>query len=205
MSVKAIIFDFGNVLIDWDPRYLYRKIFHGDERAVERFLIEVDFFEWNLLSDAGRPFKQGIEELCERYPHYCDEIRIYTHRFADSISGPIQPTIVILEELKEANYRLFGLSNWSAETFPPIRAKYEFFGWFEEIILSGEVKLLKPDPEIFYLTLDRIGLTALECLLIDDSLPNIQAAQALGFQTIHFETAKQLRSELERMGILQAG
>lgn len=205
MAVQAIIFDFGNVLVDWDPRYLYRKVFHGDEEAVEQFLKEVDFFEWNLRSDAGRPFRQGIKELCERFPHRCNEIRIYGHRFEESISGPIWPSVSILAELKQAGYRLFGLSNWSAETFPPVRDKYEFFSWFDGIILSGEVKLLKPEPAIFQLTLERIGLPASKCLLIDDTSPNIQTARALGFQTIQFQSSDQLRRDLNQLGILQVG
>jgi 2-haloacid dehalogenase len=203
MNVQAIIFDFGNVLVDWDPRYLYRKVFNGDEQAVDQFLKEVDFFEWNLKSDAGRPFHQGIQELCERYPHRCKEIQLYAHRFEETIPGPIWATVSILKELRQAGYRLYGLSNWSAETFPPIRDKYEFFNWFDDIILSGDVRLLKPDPRIFQLVLERIGQPACRCLLIDDNPPNIQAAMELGFQTIRFETPEQLRSELERSGLLQ--
>jgi 2-haloacid dehalogenase len=203
MSVQAIIFDFGNVLVDWDPRYLYRKIFNGDDEEVERFLEEVGFFEWNLKSDAGRPFHLGIKELCEHFPHRCEDIWAYENRFEESISGPIWQTVSILKELKQAGYRLYGLSNWSMETFNPVRDTYEFFGWFDDIVLSGEVGLLKPDPAIFRLTLERIGLPASECLLIDDSAPNIWAAQELGFQTIRFESADRLRGELKQIGILQ--
>ena len=199
----AFVFDFGNVLVDWDPRYLYRKMLGGDEQAVEKFLQEVRFFEWNRQQDAGRSFHTAINEICGRFPQYCDLIRAYDERYEESISGPIWPSVSILRELKSAGFPLYGLSNWPAEKFPPVRDKYEFFSWFDEIIISGDVKLAKPDPAIFQLTLERIGLPAEKCLLIDDAAHNIEAAGKMGYQTILFRSPQALRQELVSLGVLK--
>jgi 2-haloacid dehalogenase len=193
----AIIFDFGNVLVDWDPRYLYRKLLDGDQ-AIEQFLGEVDFFEWNLEHDAGRPFDESIAEMCARFPQYCDLIRAYDLRYEESISGPIWPTVKVLRRLKAAGYPLYGLSNWPADKFDLVRPKYEFFSWFDDIVVSGKVRIAKPDPRIFELLLERIGRPAHECLFIDDSPKNILVAQQLGFQTIRYISTEQLKQELEK-------
>jgi 2-haloacid dehalogenase len=200
----ALVFDYGGVLVDWDPRYLYRKIIPGDEQAIEKFLKEVRFFEWNVQQDAGRPFHQAIDEICTRYPQHCELIKAYDERYEESISGPIWPTVEILKELKLAGYPLYGLSNWPAEKFPPVRDRYEFFGWFEDIVISGEVGLAKPDPAIFQLMLARIGRPAEECIYIDDSDSNVAVAGQLGFQTIHFVSPAELRLELAALGIMKS-
>lgn len=200
-SEFAIIFDFGGVLLDWDPRYLYRKLFEGDEQAMERFLKEVDFYAWNARQDAGRPFGEGIAAGCAEHPQYCDLLRQYRERWVESISGTIDGTVQILNLLKMSGYRLVGLSNWSAETFPLMRERHEFIKWFEFILLSGEVGVNKPDRRIFESLLERLGIPASNCLLIDDSVKNIAAAQSLGFQTIHFSSPEQLSLELVEKGI----
>ncbi len=199
----AIVFDFGGVLLDWDPRYLYRKLFDGDPAAMERFLSEIDFFAWNLQQDAGRPFSVAVAELSQRFPQYAGLIAVYPRRYPESLSGPIQGSVELLTQLKQAGYPLFGLSNWSTETFRLVRDKYAFMSWFRLILLSGEVKLLKPDPRIYTAFLDRIHRTAKECLLIDDSKVSIAAAQQMGFMTILFESPSQLESELYQRGLLQ--
>lgn len=201
-KLPAIIFDVGEVLLHWDPRHLYRKIFNGDNQAMERFLAEIDFFGWNLEQDKGRPFAEGIGILCQQFPQYCHLIRAYGERYEESILGPIQPTIEILRELKEAGYPLYALSNWSAETYPKVRPKYAFFDWFDDILLSGEVNLAKPDERIYALFLERIGRRAEECLFIDDSQANVDVARRLGFKAIRFESPEQLRRALEQMEIL---
>ena len=198
----AIIFDYGGVLVDWDPRYLYRKLLNGDEQAVEQFLKEVRFFEWNVQQDAGRPFHDAILEICSRYPQHCELIRAYDQRYEESISGPIWATVEILRELKALGYPLYGLSNWPAEKFPPVRDKYEFFSWFDDIIISGDVRLAKPDPAIFRLLSERIGHAPQDCLYIDDALHNIDVASELGFQVIHFQSADQLKDDLRALRIL---
>ncbi len=194
----AIIFDFGGVLLDWDPRYLYRKLFSGDEAAMNKFLEEIDFFGWNQQQDAGRPFEIAVAEACSRFPQYCDLIKAYPARYEESLSGPIWDSVVILQSLRNAKYSLYGLSNWPAEMFYRILPKYPFLGWFQDIVISGEVGLNKPDPRIFQILLDRVNRPAGDCLLIDDSQKNIQTAQDLGFQTILFQSPAQLREELMR-------
>lgn len=198
----ALIFDFGGVLIDWNPRYLYRKVF-ADEQAMENFLVEIGFFEWNKLQDAGRPFSEAVADLCARHPEQCELIRLYDERYEESLSGPISASIEILSRLRNSGYNLYGLSNWPQEKFQLVRYKYEFFSWFAELFISGELGLAKPDPRIFRLVLERIARPAEECLLIDDSARNIAAAHSLGFRTIHFLNPQQLESELSGLGILQ--
>ncbi len=202
MEKSCIVFDVGGVLIDWDPRYLYRKLFNGDESAMEHFLEEVDFFEWNWQQDAGRPFKIAVAEACKKYPQYCELIQAYDERYLESIGGQIEGTVTILQELKQAGYSLYGLSNWPAEKYILVRPRFAFFDCFETIIVSGEARIAKPDPRIFELLLERAGRTADECLLIDDSMKNLEVAQKIGFQTIHFKSPTQLRIALQEKGIL---
>jgi 2-haloacid dehalogenase len=199
--LPVLIFDFGGVLIDWDPRYLYRKVF-ADEQAMERFLAEIGFFEWNKLQDAGRPFTEAVADLCNRHPQHCELIRLYDERYEESLSGPIYDSIAILSRLRTAGYKLYALSNWPQEKFQLIRRKYDFFGWFDALFISGELGLAKPDPRIFRLVLERLSLPADQCLFIDDSAKNIIAARALGFRTIHFINPEQLEIELLTQGIL---
>jgi len=200
----AIVFDFGGVLMDWNPRYLYRKLFPGDEAGMERFLAEVGFSEWNQLQDAGRPFSEAVAELCARHPHYCELIQAYDQRYPESLSGSIPGSVEILRQLKAAGYPLYGLSNWPDEKFELVRPDYEFFAWFDSIVISGAVGVAKPDRRIFELLLAQVGRPASECLLIDDSAANIAAAQAIGFQTIHFHSPEQLANELKEHGLLRA-
>ncbi|MCC7129908.1 MAG: HAD family phosphatase [Anaerolineae bacterium] len=200
--LQAVVFDLGGVLIDWDPRYLYRKLFGNDEQAVERFLQEINFIEWNQRQDAGRPFKEAVEEACQRYPQHCELIRAYDARYPESISGPIWETVEILRAIKQAGYPIYALSNWPSEKWQLVRPKFEFFNWFDEIMISGEVRLAKPDPQIFRLLLDRIGHAPGECLYIDDHAPNIVVAEQLGFHTHHFETPEKLQAELKSLGVL---
>jgi len=198
----AIVFDFGNVLLPWDPRFLYRKLFNGNERKMERFLSEIEFSTWNKYQDAGRSFADGVEDLCNRYPQHCELIRAYDERYEESLGNPIWSVIDILDTLREENYELFGLTNWSAEKFNLVRNKYPFFHWFEDIVVSGEVRYLKPDTRIFQVLLDRIGRPAQECLFIDDSPVNVKAAQQIGFDTIQFHSGDQLLIEFQTRRIL---
>jgi len=198
----AIIFDFGGVLLDWNPRYLYRKLFPGDEAAMERFLAEIGFSEWNSQQDAGRPFSEAVAELCARHPHHCELIRAYDERFLETLSGAISDTVDILGRLHRAGYPLYGLSNWPAEKFRLVRPAYEFFDWFQGMVISGDVGVTKPDPRIFQLLLQQLGRPAEGCLLIDDAPANIAAAASLGFQTIHFHHPAQLAAELNSRGLL---
>lgn len=199
---RAIVFDFGGVLIDWNPRYLYRKLFDGDLQAMEYFLAKVGFAEWNLQQDKGRPFGEAVTSLSMQFPEYEQLIKAYDQRWEESIGGAIQPTVNILQSLKQAGYPLYGLSNWSAEKFQLVRRRYEFFDWFEAILVSGEVKLIKPDPRIYVLFLNKIGRAADECLYIDDSAANIATAAQLGFATIQYESSEQLEAALRQMSLI---
>lgn len=201
-SPPAIVFDFGGVLLEWDPFLLYGKFFNNDPHAVNRFLDEIGFAEWNLEQDKGRPFALAVAEHSRKFPQYAHLIKAYQDLWEESIVGAIQPTVEILGVLKQKGYRLYGLSNWSAETLPRIRPRYEFLEWFDTIVLSGEVKLAKPDPRIFHVFLERVQRSAEECLFIDDSEANISAARQIGFQTIQFESPLQLREELIRRNLL---
>ena len=194
--LPAIIFDFGGVLLEWDPRRLYRKFFNGDDEAMESFLAEIDFHEWNMKQDAGRPFAEAVSELSAQFPQYADLIQAYDERWEESLVGPIEGSIEILEALKDAGYLLYGLSNWSDEKYQLVRHKYSFFDWFKDIVISGAVQLVKPDPLIYTLALKRFGRPAQECLLIDDTVQNIATAHELGFQTILFHSPEQLRNAL---------
>jgi 2-haloacid dehalogenase len=201
-EITAIIFDFGNVLLEWNPRYVYQRFFPNDPAGMERFLSEVNFMEWNALQDKGRSFVEGVAELSRQFPHYSHLIQAYQDNWIDSLGEAIAGTVSIMKELKRAGYALYGLSNWSAETFPHARRKHEFFDLLDDMVISGEVGHVKPDPEIFQLLLDRIGRPARECLFIDDALPNIRQAQKMEFVTIHFQSPDQLRAALHDLGIL---
>jgi 2-haloacid dehalogenase len=193
--INAIIFDFGNVFVKWDPHGVYRRFFPTPE-AVDSFLKEIRFMEWNARQDAGRSFKDGIAELSSQFPHYADLIQAYDTYWEDSITEILYGTIEIAQRLKSAGWDLYLLSNFSAETFPFMQKRYDFLKLFDDMIISGEHKLIKPDPAIYQLTLNRIKREARECLFIDDSLPNIETAQKLGFHTIQFHSPEQLDKEL---------
>lgn len=198
----AIVFDFGGVLLDWDPRNLYRKLFDGDDAAMEAFLVEVDFYTWNHQQDLGRPFAVAVDDLSGQFPHHAELIAAYGDRWEESITGAIAETVEILHQLKQAGYRLFGLTNWAAETFYRIRPQYAFLDWFEDIVVSGDEGLAKPDPAIYQVLLRRAKTPAKRCLFIDDSPANIATAQELGFMTIHYASSRQLSDELAQRGLL---
>ena len=201
--IQAIIFDFGNVLLEWNPRLVFRRYFPNDEEGMEKFLHEVNFMDWNAQQDKGRTFAEGVTELSKQFPHYADLIQAYHDNWEHSIGHYFEGTVEIMKELKKAGYSLYGLSNWSAETFPIAQEKYDFFDLLDDRVISGEVGLIKPEPEIFELLLKKIGRPAQECLFIDDAIANIEQAQNLGFATVHFQSPEQLSTELRELHILQ--
>ncbi len=198
---KAVVFDFGGVLLTWDPRLVYRKLFKN-EKAVEEFLSEINFAAWNAEQDRGRPFDEGIALLCAQFPHHADLIRRYNEHWEESVPGPIQPVVDILRTLKQANYPLYALSNWATEKFKIVRPKYQFLNWFDDIVISGDVKQVKPEPQIFHTFLNRIGRTAQECVFIDDSEANVTVARQLGFDAIRYQSPEHLKDNLREFGIL---
>lgn len=200
-KLPVLVFDFGGVLFDWNPHYLYDRLFEGDTEVVDRFLQEINFTEWNAKQDLGRTFTEAVAEHVRIFPQYADLIRAYDERWTESIGGVMQPTVDLLARLKRAGYSLYGFSNWSVEKFELIHRRYDFLEWFDDILISGEVKLIKPDPKIFELFLDRSQRKASECLLIDDTPANIDSAVRLGFKTILFRSSVQLECELEWYGV----
>ena len=148
LSKRTVVFDLGGVLIDWNPRYLYREIF-ADEVKMEFFLNQICTPAWNAQMDLDKSFKDAADELIMSYPEYTSQIQIWYDRWEEMIGGPITGTVEILKEIKQSGYPLAALSNWSAETFPIAYKKYDFLSWFTPVIISGEVGLVKPDPKIF--------------------------------------------------------
>ena len=203
-AIKALLFDLGNVLIEWEPRQLYRKIFGGDHAAMEYFLEHICSSEWNRRIDAGLPFAHAVAELQQRHPDHAGPIAAWQQRWPEMLGGPIEGTVAILRETRAAGYRVCALSNWSAETFPIARMRFEFLQWFERIVVSGEVGLAKPDPAIFELALRECALEPSTTLFIDDVPENVATARTLGLQAIRFEHPGQLRTELARLGVLGA-
>lgn len=199
-SIRAIVFDFGGVLIDWNPRYLYRKLFENDD-AIEQFLAESEFAAWNDEQDKGRTFDEGVAEHSKKFPQHAALLRAYHERYLETVGGEIAGTVEILYALKRAGYPLYGLSNWAMEKFLLVRERYALFGVFDAYVISSEVKMAKPDPRIFTLLLEKIGRRAEECLFIDDAEKNIAVARELNFQTIHFQSPEQLARELRALGI----
>jgi len=196
----VIVFDLGGVLIDWNPRYLYRQLFE-DEAAMEFFLTEICSPAWNARQDAGRSFAEAVTELSERHPEQRALIEAYHHRWPEMIEGALDDTVAILAQLVHAGFEVHALTNWSAETFPIACDRFPFLDWFETILVSGEVGMMKPDRAIFDLLLERIDRPAAGTIFIDDSVPNIEAADALGFDAIRFTGADELRSELTARGL----
>src|SRR5215472_5570861 len=195
------VFDLGGVLIDWNPRYLYRKLLH-DEAAVDRFLTTVCTQSWNERQDAGRSFAEGCAVLKQAHPQQSGLIDAWFSRYEEMLGGGIEGSVAILSELRAKQVRLFALSNWSAETFPFAQRRFEFLRWFHGVLLSGEVRLLKPDPRIFQLLFEKYNIDPAEAVFVDDHARNVAMARELGMRAIHFTDAAVLREELGRLELL---
>ena len=198
---KTIVFDLGGVLVDWNRRYLYQKIF-SDQDELEYFLREICSLEWNAQMDVDKSFLDATDDLVLKYPEYETQIRAYFSRWEEMIGGDIPGTVEILGELKENSYPLAALSNWSSETFPRVKDQYEFLDWFSPLVISGYIGYKKPDPEPFQILLHELGRDAGDCLFIDDMEDNIQEARRQGFEVIHFTSPEKLRQELENRDYL---
>ena len=201
-SRSVAVFDLGGVLIDWNPRYLYRKLFAGDEAAMEHFLATICTQHWNEQMDAGLAFAEACAPLLARHPERAGLILAWGQRFAEMMDAPIHGTVEILDELHRAGVPLYALTNWSAETFPHARQRFEFLGLFRGIVVSGHERMMKPDPRIYRLLLERHAIAADEAVYIDDNPKNAAAATGLGLHGIHFTDPAALRRELQRVGLL---
>jgi 2-haloacid dehalogenase len=200
-SIDAVIFDIGGVLLDWNPRYLYRKLM-DDKAEMEHFLSEVCTMEWHEDNDRGIPFEVTCARLAAQHPEYAGLIWAWGERTEEMLGGPIEGTVEILRELRDRGVRLYALTNMETHTYPVRRERFDFLRWFEGTVVSSEVGIVKPDPRIFLLLLERYGLEAGSTLLIDDSARNIAAARALGMPTVHFQSPESLRQALEAAGLL---
>lgn len=200
-GIETVVFDLGGVLVDWNPRYLYRKVF-TDETEMEDFLATVTTMEWHLEQDRGRTMAEATAGLISRHPEYAREIEAYYRRWDEMFGGPIEGSVDVLRELRETGFPLYALTNWSAETFPLARERYAFLGWFDEIVVSGEESMIKPDKEIYRVLVERTGLDPATTVFVDDSPPNVAAARELGFTAVTFQTPHLLREELIDLRLL---
>lgn len=200
--ITTIIFDLGAVLIDWNPRYMYRTIFE-DEAEMEKFLAEITTSDWNEEQDAGRPLHEGTEILVKQFPEHEHQIRAFYGRWDEMLGEAFNDTVEIFRQLKESGkYKIYALTNWSDETFPVAFERFDFLQWFDGIVVSGEEKIRKPTPEFYHILLDRYNVKPREALFIDDNYRNILAAEKIGINCVHFTSAEQLAEELLKCDIL---
>ncbi len=201
MTKPTIIFDFGNVLVNWNLHAIYDRFF-PDPSAVEAFLREVSFLEWNSRMDSGQPFADCVADISRTHPRYAHLFRLYDERWADTLREEVPGTAALASRLKEAGYPLHLLSNISAEKFPAMLEAHPILGIFDGMTLSGEVGMIKPDPRIFLHTLNQVGRSPEACLFIDDNLANIESARGVGIPSIHFRSARQLERDLQNIHII---
>lgn len=194
--MKNIVFDFGGVLVDWNPHHLYDKYFGSREKA-EWFLNNICLYSWNLQMDGGKPFAEGVAELQAEHPEWSEAIAIYHTRWIEMMNGEIEGMASVIRRLKMAGYGVYGLTNWSAETFPMIRDTYPVFQEFDGIVVSGEEHLLKPDAAIYKCLFERYDLQAEESLFVDDNADNVAGARNVGMKAIQFTSAVELERELK--------
>lgn len=200
-TIDTIIFDLGGVLIDWNPRYLYRKIFKTEEE-ITWFFENICTPAWNDEQDAGRSFAEATEELVLRYPEHEVAVRAWYGRWQETIAGSLPDTVAILRQLKEQkNHRLYALTNWSAESFPWALESFDFLHWFEGIVVSGMEKTRKPFPDIYQILFNRHSVNPARAVFIDDNIKNVVGARDVGMHAIHFQSSAQLRQELDQLGV----
>lgn len=200
MQIENIIFDFGGVLVDWNPRYLYRDYFES-ENEMEYFLRSVCTEEWNLEQDRGRSLAEGTRLLQQKFPDFHSMIQLFYDEWEKMLPSDIPETVSLLYKLK-TRYDIYGLTNWSAETIPIAYDRFSFFRDFNGIVVSGEEKMVKPDSQIFHLLLNRYNLKAAHSIFIDDNLKNVKAAEEIGMIAIHYQNSSQLETELIALNVL---
>ncbi|HWK35077.1 HAD family phosphatase [Sphingomonas sp.] len=199
---SAVIFDVGNVLFHWHPRFLYERLIE-DDRALDAFLRDVVTHDWHFQHDAGRPFAETSAELIARFPEHADLIAAWGPRFTESMDRPVAGMADLLRDLDRSGVPLFAITNFSGEFFPQARARWpDVFDRFRDIVVSGDERLVKPDPAIYRLALDRFGLAPGEAVFVDDNAANIDAADALGIHGVLFTDVDAFRADLARFGLL---
>lgn len=198
--IDNVVFDIGGVLIDWDPRALFRTYYRDDE-ALERFLVETEFFAWNANHDRGGSWEEAVETVSEKHPEHAEAFGQYVVRFSECLVGELPGSLELLRELHESATRLLCVTNWATSTFNPVRGSYPWLQWFDEIVVSGEEGVIKPDPAIFQILIDRHHVEPVRSVFIDDRPENVAAAHDLGFAGIIFRDPQQLRTELLELGL----
>lgn len=196
--IKNIIFDFGGVLLDWNPRYLYKSYFNNDEE-MEHFLADICNGEWNIRQDAGRPFAEAVKELQAKFPEYAEAIQMYDDDWEKMLKCELPESIDLLKELKFMGYGIYGMTNWSAEKIGYAFANYSFFSLFDGIVVSGVEKVVKPDRKIYEILLERYSLKPGECVFIDDNQDNVDMAKVLGINAIRFDNIGNVKEHLETL------
>ncbi len=200
MEEKVIVFDFGGVLVDWNPRHLYKSVF-AEPTQMEYFLTYICSEDWNLEQDRGRTLAEGTKILQAQFPKYHDLIHLFYSQWETMLHSDIPASVEMLHKLKK-QYKVYGLTNWSAETFPIALRRFDFFKLFDGIVVSGDEKMIKPDKRFFQILLDRYNLKAENCIFIDDNIKNIVSAGEMGFICIHFTTETNLELELAKLGVM---
>jgi 2-haloacid dehalogenase len=199
--VTTIIFDLGGVLIDWNPSYVFDRMFDSEEKKKE-FFETICTADWNEEQDGGRPLSEATELLVRNHPEWKEYIEAYYGRWEEMLGGPIEGTVEVFRHLKESGkFKIYALTNWSAELFPIALERYDFLHWFDGRVVSGEEKMRKPHPDFYNLLIKRFNVNPAETVFIDDNLRNVKAAEELGITCIHFQTPRQLKEELKKLGI----
>lgn len=201
--MNAVVFDLGGVLVDWDPRYLLRNVMPGRESEMEAILADALNHEWNLERDKGDSWSAAMTALVTEHPHWADIFRAYDERWAETLAGAHEDTVAILRDLHERGVPLYALSNWSAQKFPHAEERFEWLSWFDGVVVSGRVKLIKPDAAIFHYLMDTFDLEPGDIFFVDDHEPNVISARSLGIHAHHFRNAEALRADLRAKGLLQ--
>jgi 2-haloacid dehalogenase len=198
----SAIFDLGGVLIDWNPRHLYRKLFPGDEAGMERFLSQIATPDWNRQLDGGRSFQEAIEELASEHPAEAHLLQAYADRWPEMLGEVDQGTASIIRDLRARGMRVYALSNWSAETYPLALGRIPELALFDDVLISGEAKRTKPDPLIFEHAIKRFGIDPMDAFFVDDQPENVEGARHAGLTAIRFTDSAALRATLNEMGAL---
>ena len=201
MKIDTIIFDLGGVLVDWNPEYVFLKEFNGNRVKMEWFFNNICTSEWNEEQDSGKLIKIATEERIKLFPEYEKLIRMFYGRWKEMLRGEIPETVEIIKKLKSQNYRLIALTNWGVETFPVALEKFKFLKLFEGIVISGEIKMLKPFKKIYQYTLNKYNLNPANCIFIDDRLSNVEGAIKCGINAIQFISSEKLITKLKHLGI----
>lgn len=195
-----VVFDLGNVLLRWDPRFLFRRIF-DDEQRMEWFLANVCDMDWILARDRGSSFAEGARDAAARHPEFADALHAFDARWHETLPGVIPETAGLLRKLHTAGVPLYAITNFNDEKFAETLPRFSELALFRDIVVSGSERLLKPEPAIYHLLLSRNGLDAEACLFIDDNADNVRGAEAVGMQAHHFTSPAALAAELRSRGL----